>query len=456
MLTRSLSKLILQSPTGMLSLAYIQDPSRSQIIASLNEPRNHFLSLPQELLVHILNLLSISDIGNLCLSGSMELRDRIITWIQSRSFANKVRGYLLEDAGDREEECVDKWIEVNGQFGVLAKRASMIFTTSYRLRLLSKWYENIEEIVPDCSSSSHWKKLLNRIGLGSALATFSLGWDEVEYNKILGWLRDMEDVHFQGDLRRILRIYFWQFINSDQTKASWLTFMLKTFATPNANCPSVIKEYQAAEFLLCLFGPTDMYSNDDLSNFKHEALGRLSGKPNYTLLDRAFPGGYHEAKGIFADLGKALSTLLRCKSINKRFLGDIIDSMFNCFFWNIDNQAACLLFSCEKLVKLYLSRVVNKEGVEKFAQLLVSLIVVCGRLSNHLNQGLDKILDWAIKLPDYELLENFCEELWRVFSSRIQLENLSADTVTQFGSFVTMLACQASKGVASVHMEVEE
>ena len=128
----------------------------------------------------------------------MELRDRIITWIQSRSFANKVRGCLLEDAGDREEECVDKWIEVNGQFGVLAKRASMIFTTSYRLRLLSKWYENIEELVPDCSSSSHWKKLLNRIGLGSALATFSLGWDEVEYNKILGWLRDMEDVHFQG------------------------------------------------------------------------------------------------------------------------------------------------------------------------------------------------------------------------------------------------------------------
>jgi len=456
MLTRSLSKLMLQSPTGMLSLAFIKDPSRSQIIASLNEPRNHFLSLPQELLVLILKMLSISDIGNLCLCGSMELRDRIITWIQSRSFAKKVQGYLIKDEEDHEEESVDKWIEVNGQFGCLAKRASMIFSTSSRLRLLSKWYGNIEEIVADSSSDSHWKKLLLRIGLGSALASFSLGWDEVEYNKILGWLRDMEEIQIQGDMRRILRIYFWQFINSDQTKAGWLTFMLKTFVTPNSHCPSIIKEYQAAEFLLCLFGPVEVYSNNDLSNFKNEALGRLTGKPNYTILEVAFAGGYHEAKCIFADLGKALSTLLRCKTINKRFLGDIIDSMFNCYFWNIDNQAACLLFSCEKLVKLYLSRVVNKEGVEKFAQLLVSLVIVCGRLSNHLNQGLDKILDWALKLPDFEHLEKFCEYLWSHFGSRMLEENLSADTVSQFGSFVTLLACQVNKRAAIIDMEVEE
>ena len=87
-----------------------------------------------------------------------------------------------------EEEGVDKWIDMTGQFGLMSKRVSMIYSTSARLRLLSKWYERLEDIIDVYCEDGPWKDLVLRIGLASSLATFSLGWDEVEYNKILGWV----------------------------------------------------------------------------------------------------------------------------------------------------------------------------------------------------------------------------------------------------------------------------
>ena len=221
--------------------------------------------------------------------------------------------------------------------------------------------------------------------------------------------------------------------------------------------PKYFKEYQGAETLLCLFGPsTSEGYQSDLSPFKNEALTRLCGKPDYMVLDTSFVGGYHEAKNIFADLGKAVSTLLKSTTISRKFLTNMINSMFNSFFWHIDNQAACLLFSCEKLVKLYLSHIVNKD-CQKFAHLLVALVVVCGRLSNHLNQGLDKILEWAIGLPEDEEMEEFAKELWREFSTRIQEDSVPLDTIHQFGVFITLMAGRnAKKRHFLVEMEIEE
>ena len=215
------------------------------------------------------------------------------------------------------------------------------------------------------------------------------------------------------------------------------------------------KEHRGAELLLCLFGPAEEMGADK-SKFKSDALTRLCGKPDYMVLDKAFVGGYHEAKDIFADLGKALSTLLRSRTISRHYLAKVLNAMFNNFSMHIDNQAACLLFSCEKLVKLYLAYVAQKEeGVKRFAQLLVALVTVCGKLSNHLNQGLDKILEWAMKLPDFELMETFAEELWAEFTARINTDNLSPDTISQFGVFITMMSSNKDKEV-SEDMEVEE
>ena len=456
MLTRSLSKLLLQSPTGVLGISYISQHNRAELHMNHVLPAPSLPNLPQEIFVFILSMLPLSDVGNLALCGSNDVRDKIITWIQSRAFHKKVERNLTF-APLFEEEGVDKWIDMTGQFGLMSKRVSMIYSTSARLRLLSKWYERLEDIIDVYCEDGPWKDLVLRIGLASSLATFSLGWDEVEYNKILGWVRDNEETALYGNNRRLLRIYFWQFVSTDTTKASWLSFILRTIDGSWKVVPKYFKEYQGAETLLCLFGPsTSEGYQSDLSPFKNEALTRLCGKPDYMVLDTSFVGGYHEAKNIFADLGKAVSTLLKSTTISRKFLTNMINSMFNSFFWHIDNQAACLLFSCEKLVKLYLSYIVNKD-CQKFAHLLVALVVVCGRLSNHLNQGLDKILEWAIGLPEDEEKEEFAKELWREFSTRIQEDSVPLDSIHQFGVFITLMAGRnAKKRHFLVEMEIEE
>ena len=454
MLTRSLSKLLLQSPTGVLGISFISHFQETEHGLDHVPPGLH--NLPQEIFVLIVSMLPLSDIGNLALCGSNVVREKIISWIQSRAFRSKVEQNLIF-VPLFEEDGMDRWIDVTGQFGLMSKRVSMIYSTSTRLRLLSKWYERLEDIIDVYCEDGPWKDLVLRIGLASSLATFSLGWDEVEYNRILGWVRDNEETALYGNNRRLLRIYFWQFISTDTTKASWLSYILRTIDGSWKVTPKYFKEYQGAETLLCLFGPSSSEGYiTDLSQFKNDALARLCGKPDYMVLDTSFVGGYHEAKNIFADLGKAVSTLLKSTSITRKFLTSMINSMFNSFFWHIDNQAACLLFSCEKLVKLYLSHVISRD-CQKFAHLLVALIVVCGRLSNHLNQGLDKILEWAIKLPEEEEMEAFAKELWREFSIRIREENVPLETITQFGVFITLKASQKiGKSHLPVEMDIEE
>ena len=353
-----------------------------------------------------------------------------------------------------------------GQVGLLAKKVSMIAGTDNRLRMLTIWCERMEILATEhCSLEpgdldSRWMRLLHKVGLASALSTFILGWDEVEFPKIVDWLKNLEINVIIGDRRRVLRIFFWQFLFSDNSKASWLGYLLKAFTDVNSFEPSENKNRKYAELMLCLFGPAEEVGADGMSMsiFQGEAVTRLTGVPDYTALVNSFEGGYHEAKNMFADLGKALSTLLKSPGQSKRQLSSMIDCMFHEYKWHIDNQAACLLFSCEKLVKIYLAYIVNQgHGMKRFATLLVALLSVCGRMSNNLNQGLDKILQWAIMLPDYEEMDLFVDQFWSEFGVRLREDSIPVDIITQFGIFVTLEAVKASKEAASqVNMEIEE
>ena len=88
--------------------------------------------------------------------------------------------------------------------------------TMTRLRLLSEWYSgSLGSLVR--TQDQLWSRYLSRMGLASALAAFTKGWDVVEFNTILGWLRETED-HLEGDNRRLLRTYFWQFLETGLCK----------------------------------------------------------------------------------------------------------------------------------------------------------------------------------------------------------------------------------------------
>merc|ERR1719318_776937 len=77
-------------------------------------------------------------------------------------------------------------------------------------------------------------------------------------------------------------------------------------------------------------------------------LTRLQGRPDWSIMQQQVPTSYSEAKEMFSDLGQGLRLLLKSSSISDRFLSSIMSNMFDDMSWVVDNQAACLLFSCER------------------------------------------------------------------------------------------------------------
>ena len=56
-------------------------------------------------------------------------------------------------------------------------------------------------------------------------------------------------------------------------------------------------------------------------------------------------------------------------------------ALFDNMHWQVDNQAACLLFSCEAVVKLLLSTLLRRKGgIVKVSHIMVAMTTVCGRL----------------------------------------------------------------------------
>ena len=179
-------------------------------------------------------------------------------------------------------EALDSWQQVSRDFGQLMKKVTMVHSSSYRLRLFSECYGSLGSLVR--TRDQLWSRYLFRMGLASALAAFTKGWDVVEFNKILGWLRETED-HLGGDNRRLLRTYFWQFLETDHCKGTWTSWLITTFTRTRQ---PVSLEYQAARFLMCLFGPAELQMEEEelleLSVVQEQVLSKILGKPNYNGL----------------------------------------------------------------------------------------------------------------------------------------------------------------------------
>merc|ERR1712096_360608 len=121
----------------------------------------------------------------------------------------------------------------------------------------------------------------------------------------------------------------------------------------------------------------------DVPDGLHLAEGQVGGLDHH-LMQNQVPTSYHEAKEMFSDLGKALRLQLRssCITTTRSFLTSIMNSLFDDMHWVLDNQAACLLFSCEEVVKMYLRNLARRKGgIVELSHMLVAMIAVCGRLS---------------------------------------------------------------------------
>lgn len=441
--------------------------SKSSVSDFAVQPLANLESLPNEIFYQILAALPLSDIGSLCLTGSL-LQSKVVSWIFSSACSRAVVGNM------NYEEVInqvgyEKWINCCRQFGSLCKKATILHGTCTRLQYFSSWYSKFQRDGLSLFPTNHpWTKLMILLGLASAMSNLILGWDESEFTRIFAWILEQECT--QGlDERSVFKMFFWEFIDSEDMKSCWLVFRLKT---KHHSCSKFSMNRSIADKFYDYLAPCDHFSQllsikDDprlqsFNTFQSRLFNKFMGKTAVDTMQELEPASYEEAKALFSDLGKGLKFLWKTPSTSDPSIVTILDSMFIGNNWLIDNRAACLLFSCEPVVKLYLTSLKKKkEGSIRVAHLLVSMVIVCGRLSNNLDGGMGNVLSWSFGSGNAAIRSRIIEEFWKEFVARSEDEDVLEDSLIQVGVFVGNIVYQGKNvkiesSKVSQHLKSEE
>ena len=351
MLTRSIARLRLCSPTAS---PFPPPPSTTPL-----------LLLPEEMLHHLLSFLPLSSCGQLCLT-SRPVREAVVAWVLSPACLALLTAHLATTE-DREQR-LEGWVAVCRQFGVFAKRATMLETSGARLASLFAWQGRLEERGV-AGLSGPWAEVTARAGAASALHTFALGWQDSELANILELLvrrfpvlRRLDHPSFAGtqamaaaqdviksELRAVLRTFFWEFPADDASQAAWLAFLLRRFAESGARRQRGNFSVRGLQSILLFFLLGSTCASRHLDH-QQATLCRLGRTPDYTLMQEPFPtASYAEAKRVFGALGAALRLLESHRDTAELgvSLYGLMMALFQGSGWHIDNTAAALLFSSE-------------------------------------------------------------------------------------------------------------
>ena len=247
-----------------------------------NSAMNSLQSLPAELFDDILYQINLKDIKSLALTGCVRLREKIIDWIKSASFQRTVERLLVKS----------NWRQVSRDYGLLVKNLTILHESSSRLRLLSDGYGRLRSLVSRDSLARRnqlWRKYLSRAGLASALAGLTKGWDVVEFHKILHWLREFEDL--DGVNRRLVRTYFWEFLDSDLERGKWTSWLITTYTS--LPLPILITDietfsYKIRAFMMTVYGPANLGVTGaelrHLSERQVQVVTKSLGKTDFSVL----------------------------------------------------------------------------------------------------------------------------------------------------------------------------
>ena len=349
MLTRSIARLRLCSPTASL---FPPPPSTTPL-----------LLLPKEMLHHLLSFLPLSSCGQLCLT-SRPVREAVVAWVLSPASLALLTTHLAttEDS----EQRLEGWVAVCRQFGVFAKRATMLETSGVRLASLFAWQGRLEERGV-AGLAGPWAE--SGAGAAAALHTFALGWQDTELSSILELLverfpvlRRLDHPSFAGtqamaaaqdatksELRAVLRTFFWEFPADDASQAAWLAFLLRRFAESGARRQRGNFSVRGLQSILLFFLLGSTCASRHLDH-QQATLCRLGRTPDYTLMQEPFPtASYAEAKRVFGALGAALRLLESHRDTAELGvpLYGLMMALFQGSAWHTDNTAAALLFSSE-------------------------------------------------------------------------------------------------------------
>jgi len=311
----------------------------------------------------------------------------------------------------------------------------MLFSTNHRLSMLLHWFISIKHSLSNKIIDCYTQKLSINIAMASSLSTFVLGWDEVEYSKVLKWIKD--SVIESDDLsREDFRIFFWECNMNEDLKSSWLSFILNSTSKPSVSDSSVKSASELGNMIYYLLGP--IIHDEDNNNISSLTLNGVYGNINTALMQEVEPSSYDEAKELFSDLGNGLKLLVKNSSFDNLLFTQALKSMFAQMEWLVDNQAACLLFSCEAVIKLYIESLNHESnGVLQISQMVAAMLSVCGRFQNDLNSGLASVLEWTILFLDMTDRKIFITEVWKEIVERLEEGTLGTDMLIQFGDFVS-------------------
>jgi len=264
-----------------------------------------------------------------------------------------------------------------------------------------------------------------------------------------------------SQLRGALRVFLWDFIPDETSQATWLVSVMKRFVNGDSG-HEISTSHQCSILLSFMFACT---GTNTTTEFQHKVVTLLFNLPNISLFgEQRFTDNYTQAKEVFGDLGKALRVLDSHATMTdlETSAYHLIDCMFEYPHWTTDNKAACLLFSSEAVVTQYIKGLLfsNEEemGLEKTAEILVSMLVVCDRLGNTINQGLVNILDFAFtKLVETEIIrKKLIDIFWREIGEKLE-DDMGLDVLIQLGVHIGLKGhSKVRKKMSVLIMEIEE
>ena len=175
-----------------------------------------------------------------------------------------------------------------------------------------------------------WRQYLSRAGLASALAELIKGWDVVEFHKILDWLRESEN-HLDGVNQRLLRTYFWEFLDSDLERGKWTSWLITTFFSLRLPITYIgTLSYNIPRFLMTVYGPAkiDVMGAEflHLSDRQIQKVKKSLGKTDFSVLcngDTSWENLQYQVE----ELARAVSSLRG--NLPEHLIISVVDSFFD-------------------------------------------------------------------------------------------------------------------------------
>jgi len=425
-----------------------------QLPAKQQEPESALLMVPEEMFNTILTFLQPSDIGQLSLTSHL-VRRKVSRWFSTRGGIKHVvkRAFNLIDT----EPQFKLWISTARTFGTLAKRLTMLFGTNKRVEFLVFWYKKFRNFcLGEPVITDEWNTLLHVVGLSTALAQFSSGWDDSEFGAVIAVLDNrfgfreklkmfLKSKHrcpdVESDLKIILRSFYW---DQGVMIGSFLAHLFKSTVKMN--------DKNIGDLIYLMVGPSSIshqlqgadYQN--LTKFQRRLIFSRVYHPQWDALEDEVLTSYGEAKDMLEDMGQLFSTMYFSDRIPTYRVHSILDHIIGTVgnkdpTWLVDNVATMLLFSSSAFIKSYIQHCINTDSKINMISMVTAMIIVCDRMDNDLvpptKAGVDSILEWVLSEPTTKAKKmSLFKEFWEEMKRRCENDDISGGMLVQLGRYL--------------------